>query len=127
VVDDGGLVDGSEAKASLVGGLVEDHSVLHVVSGVGDDGDDGVHPVGEEVHAVLVVEVGSDDGRLTGLESVLKGREDRKFRQRLKQERVKLGEDREAYHLVVRTSADSGRRGTHRLLSHLTLEVRMRS
>lgn len=71
-IDDLGFVHRAVPEPTLVRRLVQDHRVLHVVSGVGDDGDDGVRAVGEEIEPVLVPQFRSDDRRLTGLESVLK-------------------------------------------------------
>ncbi|KAJ6261125.1 LOW QUALITY PROTEIN: hypothetical protein Dda_3790 [Drechslerella dactyloides] len=47
------LVDGTVSESALVRRLVDNHGVVHVVAGVCDDGNDGVHPVGKVVQAVL--------------------------------------------------------------------------
>ena len=88
------FIDGSVSEAALERGFVDYHGVVHVVAGVGDDGNDGVHAVGEVVETVVVVEGRADNRGLTGLEAV---------------------------GLVVGAVADGGAGGTHRLFSHLTL------
>lgn len=89
-----GLVDGTVTEATFVSGLVDNHSVVHVVTGVRDNGHHGVHAVGEVVQAVGVVERRTNDGGLTGLDAV---------------------------QLVVCTVCDGGTGSTHGLLAHLAL------
>ena len=62
-VDEGGLVDGAGGEPALVGRLVDDHGVLHVVAGVADDRDDGVGSHRVVVHADVVVVRGAEEGR----------------------------------------------------------------
>lgn len=69
-VKDIGLVDCTITKPSLVGRLVQDHCVFHVITRVRDDSNDGVGTVGEVVETVVVVKIGTNDGGLTRLESV---------------------------------------------------------
>ena len=45
------LVDHSRAKSALKRHPVDDHGVLHVVAGVGDNSNDGIRPHWVVVHA----------------------------------------------------------------------------
>lgn len=69
-VKDIGLVDCTVTEPSLVGRLVQDHCVFHVITRVRDDSNDGVGTVGEVVETVVVVKIGTNNGGLTRLESV---------------------------------------------------------
>lgn len=89
-----GLVDGTVTEPALVSRLVDDHSVVHVVTSVGDNGHDSVRTIGEVVQTVFIVQRCSDDGCLTGLQAV---------------------------QLVVCTVVDCCTGGTHGLLAHLAL------
>lgn len=81
-------------EATFVCGLVDNHSVVHVVSGVGDNSHNCVHTVGEVVQTVGVVERWSHNGRLTRLDAV---------------------------QLVVGTVSNRGTWRTHGLFAHLAL------
>jgi len=93
-VVDLGLVDCSMTEAALVRGLVDNHCIVHVVTRVRENSDDGVGAVGKVVQSVGVVEGWADDGRLTRLQTV---------------------------ELVVCAVVDGCTRGTHGLLAHLAL------
>ena len=58
------------AKTSLMSGLVQDHGVVHVVSSVGDDSDNGVHAIREVVETVFIVQWCANDRCLAGLQSI---------------------------------------------------------
>ena len=62
-----GLVNGTITEASFVSRLVEDHGILHVISGVRDDGDHGIGTVREGIEAIFVMETWPHDRRLTRL------------------------------------------------------------
>jgi hypothetical protein len=66
-----GFVNGTITESSLVSRLVQDHGVLHIVTGIRDDGDDRISSVREVVKSVLVVQARSDDRGLTGLKTIL--------------------------------------------------------
>mmetsp|Transcript_70617 Transcript_70617/g.216406 ORF Transcript_70617/g.216406 Transcript_70617/m.216406 type:complete len:960 (-) Transcript_70617:541-3420(-) len=66
-VDDLGFVDHAVAEAPLVGRLVDDHRVLHVVACVRDHCDHGVGPSGVQVAAHRIVGLGSHH-RLLGVQ-----------------------------------------------------------
>ena len=56
------LVDHPGAESPLQRHLVDDHGVLHVVAGVGDDGNDGVCAHGIVVQPDVVVVRGPEEG-----------------------------------------------------------------
>jgi len=79
---------------SLIGRLVDNHGILHIIAGVGDDGDDGVDTKRILVDAVLLVRLVADQRRLNVLNAV---------------------------DFVVDTVGEGVERRAHRLLTHLTL------
>ena len=87
------LIDGTMTEAALVSGFVQDHSVVHVVTGVRNDSNDCVGTVGEVVETVFVVKRSSDNRRLTSLQLV---------------------------RFVVCAVLEGSTRRTHGLLTHLT-------
>mmetsp|Transcript_75416 Transcript_75416/g.147656 ORF Transcript_75416/g.147656 Transcript_75416/m.147656 type:complete len:390 (-) Transcript_75416:20-1189(-) len=88
------FIDGGVREASLVGALVQNHRVFHVVARVGDDGNHGVGALGVVVHLKLRVPTRLHQRRLRGLNLV---------------------------RFVVRVLVDAVGRGAHGLLPHLAL------
>eukprot|EP00958_Prasinococcus_capsulatus_P029961 scaffold7820_cov363-Prasinococcus_capsulatus_cf.AAC.5 len=88
------LVQRAVGEASLHGGLVDDHRVLHVVARVRQHGDDRVRSGRIVVHVIAVLHLGAADGHLR---------------------RVK------AVHLGIRAVLIGGARSPERLLRHLAL------
>lgn len=88
------LVDGRVGKAPLVGPLVEDHGVFHVVARVRDHGHHSVSALRVLVHFELSVPTGLNQRGLRGLDFV---------------------------HLVVRSLVQAVHGRAHGLLAHLAL------
>ena len=88
------LVNRTVSESTLVRGLVNNHSVVHVVTRVGDNRHHGIGAVGEVVQSVGVVQRWPHNRRLTRLQSV---------------------------ELVVCAVVDGRARRSHRLFAHLAL------
>ena len=50
-----GFVDAAVGEAAIVGAFVDDHGVLHVVSGVADDGYDCISATGAQIEVIVEV------------------------------------------------------------------------
>jgi len=88
------LVNGTMAEAALIGTLIDDHGVLHVIAGIRDDGDDSVCSTWTDVKVIVEMLLRPDE---------------------------RLLREKESIDLVVHPVWMSMVRRTHCLLGHLTL------
>lgn len=82
------------AESSLIGTLVDDHGIFHVIPGIRDDSHDGIGPTGVLSEIIFLILVGVDQGFLR---------------------------EENAIHFIVHAIGVVVVGGTHGLLGHLAL------